>query len=39
MLVGEVNNWNNTNFLINNYFEHVEDYNLKGDDLFKGIAI
>ncbi|KAG0749899.1 hypothetical protein G6F57_005849 [Rhizopus arrhizus] len=34
VLAGEVKNWNNTNFLVNNYFEHVEDYNLKGADLF-----
>ncbi|RCI01038.1 hypothetical protein CU097_015734 [Rhizopus azygosporus] len=29
VLAGEVKNWNNVNFLIHNYFEHVEDYNLK----------
>ncbi|CEG68854.1 hypothetical protein RMATCC62417_05028 [Rhizopus microsporus] len=34
VLAGEVKNWNNVNFLVHNYFEHVEDYNLKGDVLY-----
>ncbi|GAA5816817.1 hypothetical protein MFLAVUS_010351 [Mucor flavus] len=37
VLAGEVKNWNNINFLVNNYFEHVENYNLQGDELYNTI--
>ncbi|KAI8063419.1 uncharacterized protein B0P05DRAFT_240179 [Gilbertella persicaria] len=34
VLVGQLRNWSNISFLVDSYFEHVEDYNFKGDDLF-----
>ncbi|CAO3702665.1 unnamed protein product [Rhizopus stolonifer] len=37
VLIGEVKNWNNIKILVNNYFEHVEDYSLKGDVLFNTV--
>lgn len=37
VLAGEVKDWNNIDSLVNNYFEHVEDYNLQGDELYNTV--
>ncbi|KAG2196548.1 hypothetical protein INT47_010387 [Mucor saturninus] len=33
-LAGEVKNWNDVNFPVDNYFEHVQDHNLQGNALY-----